>query len=390
MLMHNRLIYLDHAATTPLDPRVLEAMLPFLSGMSGNASSIHQVGRKALQALDDAREQVALVLGCQPKEIVFTSGGSESINLALKGVAMALRAQGKNHLISSTIEHHAVLHALDYLVEYEGFRVTLLPVDRNGRVNPADLSTALRPETALVSVMYANNETGVVQPIADLAAICRERGVLFHTDAVQAPGQLPLDVNALGVDLLSLTAHKFYGPQGVGLLYLRRGTPLVPQINGGAQERRRRAGTENIAGIVGLAKALTIAESERTTHASRLRALSERLIDGVLTRIPQSWLNGDRESRLPSIVNLGFACIETESLLLLLDQRGICASSGSACTSGSLEPSHVLLAMGLSPEEANGSIRFSLGKQTTDEQIDIVLDLLPDLVAQLRTVTPCA
>jgi cysteine desulfurase NifS len=390
MLMHNRLIYLDHAATTPLDPRVLEAMLPFLSGISGNASSIHQVGRAALQALDDAREQVALVLGCQPKEIVFTSGGSESINLALKGVAMALRAQGKNHLISSTIEHHAVLHALDYLVEYEGFRVTLLPVDRNGRVNPADLSTALRPETALVSVMYANNETGVVQPIADLAAICRERGVLFHTDAVQAPGQLPLDVNTLSVDLLSLTAHKFYGPQGVGLLYLRRGTPLVPQINGGAQERRRRAGTENIAGIVGLAKALTIAESERTTHASRLRALSERLIDGVLTRIPQSWLNGDRESRLPSIVNLGFACIETESLLLLLDQRGICASSGSACTSGSLEPSHVLLAMGLSPEEANGSIRFSLGKQTTDEQIDIVLDLLPDLVAQLRTVTPCA
>jgi len=388
--MHNRLIYLDHAATTPLDPRVLEAMLPFLSGISGNASSIHQVGRAALQALDDAREQVALVLGCQPKEIVFTSGGSESINLALKGVAMALRAQGKNHLISSTIEHHAVLHALDYLVEYEGFRVTLLPVDRNGRVNPADLSTALRPETALVSVMYANNETGVVQPIADLAAICRERGVLFHTDAVQAPGQLPLDVNTLSVDLLSLTAHKFYGPQGVGLLYLRRGTPLVPQINGGAQERRRRAGTENIAGIVGLAKALTIAESERTTHASRLRALSERLIDGVLTRIPQSWLNGDRESRLPSIVNLGFACIETESLLLLLDQRGICASSGSACTSGSLEPSHVLLAMGLSPEEANGSIRFSLGKQTTDEQIDIVLDLLPDLVAQLRTVTPCA
>jgi cysteine desulfurase len=388
--MHNRLIYLDHAATTPLDPRVLEAMLPFLSGVSGNASSIHQVGRAALQALDDAREQVALVLGCQPKEIVFTSGGSESINLALKGVAMALRAQGKNHLISSTIEHHAVLHALDYLVEYEGFRVTLLPVDRNGRVNPADLSAAIHPETALVSVMYANNETGVIQPITELATICRERGVLFHTDAVQVPGQLSLDVNALGVDLLSLTAHKFYGPQGVGLLYLRRGTPLVSQINGGAQERRRRAGTENIAGIVGLAKALTIAESERTTHASRLRALSERLIDGVLSRIPQSWLNGDRESRLPSIVNLGFACIETESLLLLLDQRGICASSGSACTSGSLEPSHVLLAMGLSPEEANGSIRFSLGKQTTDEQIDIVLDLLPDLVAQLRTVTPCA
>lgn len=388
--MNSRLIYLDYAATTPLDPRVLEAMMPFLTGMSGNASSIHQVGRAALQALDDAREQVALVLGCQPKEIVFTSGGSESINLAIKGVAMALRAQGKTHLISSTIEHHAVLHALDYLVEYEGFTVTLLPVDRNGRVQPADLSAAIRPETALVSVMYANNETGVIQPITELAAICRERGVIFHTDAVQAPGQLPLDVHALGVDLLSLTAHKFYGPQGVGILYLRRGTPLVPQINGGAQERRRRAGTENIAGIVGLAKALSIAEGERTTHANRLRALSECLIDGVLTHIPQSWLNGDRQARLPGIVNIGFACIETESLLLLLDQRGICASSGSACTSGSLEPSHVLLAMGLSPDEANGSIRFSLGRQTTDEQIDTLLDLLPDLVAQLRTLTPCA
>lgn len=388
--MNSRLIYLDYAATTPLDPRVLAAMMPFLTGMSGNASSIHQVGRAALQALDDAREQVALVLGCQPKEIVFTGGGSESINLAIKGVAMALRDQGKTHLISSTIEHHAVLHALDYLVEYEGFTVTLLPVDRTGRVQPADLSAAIRPETALVSVMYANNETGVIQPITELAAICRERGVLFHTDAVQAPGQLPLDVHALGVDLLSLTAHKFYGPQGVGVLYLRRGTPLVPQINGGAQERRRRAGTENIAGIVGLAKALSIAESERTAHATRLRALSERLIDGVLTRIPQSWLNGDRQTRLPGIVNVGFACIETESLLLLLDQRGICASSGSACTSGSLEPSHVLLAMGLSPDEANGSIRFSLGRQTTDEQIDTLLDLLPDLVAQLRTLTPCA
>lgn len=388
--MNSRLIYLDYAATTPLDPRVLAAMMPFLTDMSGNASSIHQVGRAALQALDDAREQVALVLGCQPKEIVFTGGGSESINLAIKGVAMALRDQGKTHLISSTIEHHAVLHALDYLVEYEGFTVTLLPVDRTGRVQPADLSAAIRPETALVSVMYANNETGVIQPITELAAICRERGVLFHTDAVQAPGQLPLDVHALGVDLLSLTAHKFYGPQGVGVLYLRRGTPLVPQINGGAQERRRRAGTENIAGIVGLAKALSIAESERTAHATRLRASSERLIDGVLTRIPQSWLNGDRQTRLPGIVNVGFACIETESLLLLLDQRGICASSGSACTSGSLEPSHVLLAMGLSPDEANGSIRFSLGRQTTDEQIDTLLDLLPDLVAQLRTLTPYA
>ncbi|MGB9738654.1 cysteine desulfurase family protein [Chloroflexus sp.] len=388
--MPEHLLYLDYAATTPLDPRVLEAMMPFLSGISGNASSIHQVGRAALQALDDAREQVAFVLGCQPKEIVFTGGGSESINLAIKGVAMALRAQGKTHVISSAIEHHAVLHAIDYLVEYEGFRATLLPVDWSGRVNPADLSAAIRPETALVSVMYANNETGVIQPIAELAAICHEHGVLFHTDAVQAPGQLPLDVQALGVDLLSLTAHKFYGPQGVGVLYMRRGTPLVPQINGGAQERRRRAGTENIAGIVGLATALTIAERERAQYVHQVRTLSERLIDGVLQRIPHSWLNGDRTYRLPSIVNLGFACIETESLLLLLDQRGICASSGSACTSGSLEPSHVLLAMGLSPEEANGSIRFSLGRHTTAEQIETLLELLPDLVAQLRAVAPCA
>ncbi|PMP74307.1 MAG: cysteine desulfurase NifS [Chloroflexus aggregans] len=388
--MPEHLLYLDYAATTPLDPRVLEAMMPFLSGISGNASSIHQVGRAALQALDDAREQVAFVLGCQPKEIVFTGGGSESINLAIKGVAMALRAQGKTHVISSAIEHHAVLHAIDYLVEYEGFRATLLPVDWSGRVNPADLSAAIRPETALVSVMYANNETGVIQPIAELAAICHEHGVLFHTDAVQAPGQLPLDVQALGVDLLSLTAHKFYGPQGVGVLYIRRGTPLVPQINGGAQERRRRAGTENIAGIVGLATALTIAERERAQYVHQVRTLSERLIDGVLQRIPHSWLNGDRTYRLPSIVNLGFACIETESLLLLLDQRGICASSGSACTSGSLEPSHVLLAMGLSPEEANGSIRFSLGRHTTAEQIETLLELLPDLVAQLRAVAPCA
>ncbi|ACL24834.1 cysteine desulfurase family protein [Chloroflexus aggregans] len=388
--MPEHLLYFDYAATTPLDPCVLEAMMPFLSGMSGNASSIHQVGRAALQALDDAREQVAFVLGCQPKEIVFTGGGSESINLAIKGVAMALRAHGKTHVISSAVEHHAVLHAIDYLVEYEGFRATLLPVDRSGRVNPADLSAAIRHETALVSVMYANNETGVIQPIAELAAICHEHGVLFHTDAVQAPGQLPLDVQALGVDLLSLTAHKFYGPQGVGVLYMRRGTPLVPQINGGAQERRRRAGTENIAGIVGLATALTIAERERAQYVHQLRTLSERLIGGVLQRIPHSWLNGDRTCRLPSIVNLGFACIETESLLLLLDQRGICASSGSACTSGSLEPSHVLLAMGLSPEEANGSIRFSLGRHTTAEQIETLLELLPDLVAQLRAVAPCA
>jgi cysteine desulfurase len=382
-------IYLDHAATTPLDPRVLQAMLPHLSGLSGNPSSIHQAGRSALHALDDAREQIGDILGCTARDIVFTGGGSEGANLAVKGVAMARRAQGKTHLISSAIEHHAVLHALDYLAEYAGFSVTLLPVGADGLVRPADLRAAIRPETALVSIMYANNEVGSVQPIAELAAIAHEHGIPFHTDAVQAPGLLPIDVTDLGVDLMSITAHKFYGPRGVGLLSMKRGTPLVPQINGGAQERRRRAGTENVAGIVGMAEALRLAEAARSAHVPQLAALRDRLIDGVLTQIPQSWCNGDRERRLAGNANIGFACIEAESLLLLLDQHGICASSGSACTSGSIEPSHVLLAMGLSPEAANGSLRFSLGRDTTAADIDRVLDVLPDMIARLRNVVPC-
>ncbi|MCX7792683.1 MAG: cysteine desulfurase, partial [Chloroflexaceae bacterium] len=379
--MSERTIYLDHAATTPLDPRVLEAMLPYLTEHYGNPSSIHRLGRAALQALDDAREQVALVLGCSRREVIFTGGGSESINLAIKGAALARRAAGaRAHLIVSAIEHHAVLHAAEYLHQQHGFEVTLLPVDARGLVRPDDLRAALRPDTALVSVMYANNEIGAIQPIADLGAICREAGVPLHTDAVQAAGALPLDVEALKVDYLSLTAHKFYGPKGVGALYARRGAPLLPQINGGAQERRRRAGTENVAGIVGLAAALTLAEERRPVAAERLRALRERLVDGVLAAVPNSWLNGDRVQRLPGNANLGFAGIEGESLLLLLDQAGICASSGSACTSGSLEPSHVLLALGLSPAAANGSVRFSLGHGITEADITYVLETLPPLV----------
>ncbi len=389
MSVSDRIIYLDHAATTPLDRRVLAAMLPYLSEQPGNPSSIHQLGRAALHALDDAREAVALVLGCTRKEIIFTGGGSESDNLAIKGVALAQRQRGKgSHIITSAIEHHAVLSAVEYL-EQIGFTVTLLPVDRSGFVRPDDLRATIRPDTALVSVMYANNEVGTVQPIAALGAICRECGVPFHTDAVQAAGMLPLNVDALNVDLMTVTAHKFYGPKGVGLLYARHGTPLLPQINGGGQERRRRAGTENVPGIVGLATALTLAEERRPDYVARLCGLRDRLIDGVLESVPQSWLNGDREHRLANNANVGFACAESESVLLLLDQHGICASSGSACSSGALEPSHVLTAMGLSVDNATCSVRFSLGQGSRTEDIDAVIATLPAMIRRLREIAPC-
>ena len=388
--MSKRIIYLDHAATTPLDPQILELMLPYFTQQVGNPSSIHQLGRAALQALDDAREQVAMVLGCSRREIIFTGGGSEGANLAVKGAALAQRARGRGaHLIVSTIEHHAVLHAAEYL-QTIGFELTLLPVDASGIVNPDDLRDAIRPDTVLVSVMYANNEVGTIQPIAELGAICREADLLFHTDAVQAVGMLPLDVEALNVDLLSLTAHKFYGPKGVGVLYARRNTPLQPQIHGGGQERRRRAGTENVPAIVGLAAALTRAEARRPAYAARLTILRDRLMSGLLERIPLSRLNGDPIRRLPNNANLAFDCVEGESILLLLDQAGICASSGSACTSGSLEPSHVLTAMGLSTEWANGSVRFSLGQSSSEADVEYLLDQLPTMVERLRAVAPCA
>lgn len=386
--MTNRTIYLDHAATTALDPQVLEAMLPYFSRHFGNPSSIHQLGRAALQGLDDAREMVADVLEAGRKEIIFTAGGSEADNLAIKGVALMQRQRGKgNHIITSAIEHHAVLHTVEYLQQF-GFEATILPVDERGLVRVNDVRAALRPDTVLVSIMYANNEIGTIQPIAEIGAICREHGVPFHTDAVQAAGLLPLNVNTLNVDLLTLSAHKFYGPKGVGGLYVRRGTPLLPQINGGGQERRRRAGTENVAGIFGLAMALNLAEERRPWYVEHCTMLRDRLIAGVLERIPAARLNGDRVQRLPSNANLSFDYVEGESLLLLLDQHGICASSGSACTSGSLDPSHVLIALGLSPEQAIGSVRFTVGKDITAEDIDTVLEVLPALIEQLRAVSP--
>jgi cysteine desulfurase len=387
--MDKHMIYLDHAATTALDPQVLEAMLPYLMQHAGNPSSIHQAGRMALQALDDARSTVALVLNCARKEIIFTGGGSEANNLAIKGVALAQMQQGKGrHIITSAIEHHAVLHPVEYLDAF-GFEHTVLPVDAEGLISPDDLRAALRADTVLVSLMYANNEIGTIQAVAELGAICREHAVPFHTDAVQAAGACPLDVEELNIDLLTISAHKFYGPKGVGLLYARRGIPLLPQLNGGGQERRRRAGTENVPGIVGLGAALALAEERRASYVEHCSALRDRLIDGLLERIPGTRLNGHRTLRLPNNANLAFECVEGESVLLLLDQQGICASSGSACTAGSLEPSHVLLALGLSPEEANGSVRFSLGKDTSAVEIDTVLATLPPLLARLQAVAPC-
>lgn len=386
--MAERTIYLDHAATTPTDPAVVEAMLPYFTTQFGNPSSIYRLGRAALQALDDARATTAEILHCSPKEIVFLGGGSEADNLAIKGAALAAQRAGKgNHVITSAIEHHAVLHACEYLTAF-GFEVTILPVDRDGLVAPDDLRAAIRPETVLVSIMYANNEIGTIQPIAELGAICRERGVLFHSDAVQAAGALPLDVTALNVDLLSLTAHKFYGPKGVGALYVRRGVPLLAQINGGGQERRRRAGTENVPGIVGFATALRLAEERREAYVAHCLALRERLIDGIISRIPDVRLNGHRTQRLPNNVNVSFAATDGESILLLLDQAGIAASSGSACSSGSLEPSHVLKAIGLDDELAHGSVRLTVGKDTTTADIDVVLDRLPAMIERLRSVAP--
>ncbi len=377
-------IYLDHAATTPLDPAVFAVMQPYFVNYTGNPSSIHQVGRQALQAIDAAREQICTVLGCSQREVIFTGSGSEADNLAIKGVALAQQQRGKgSHIISTAIEHHAVLDTLDYLQHF-GFAVTLLPVSRSGRVEPAAVQAALRPDTVLVSVMYANNETGVIQPVAEIGALCRERGVPFHTDAVQAVGQLPIAPDALNADLLSIAAHKFYGPKGIGLLYIRRGTPLLPQINGGGQERRRRAGTENTPGIVGLAAALARAEQQREAYAAHCTTLRDQLIAGVLERIPNTWLNGDPQHRLPNNANLGFAGVDAESILLLLDQQGVCASSGSACTSGSLDPSHVLLAMGLTPEEASASVRLTVGRETTPAAIERTLAVLVDVVARLR------
>ncbi|NMB44949.1 MAG: cysteine desulfurase NifS [Firmicutes bacterium] len=379
-------IYLDHAATTPMRPEVLQAMLPFLQAQFGNPSSIYQTGREAQTAMDGARDKVAKLIGASAREVVFTAGGSEADNLAIKGVASALRSKG-NHIITSAIEHHAVYYTCKYL-EKHGFRITVLPVDAHGLVDPAAVASALTSDTILVTIMHANNEIGTIQPIAEIGRILQERSILFHTDAVQTVGHIPVDVDQLGVDLLSLSAHKFYGPKGVGALYVRRGTRLDPLIHGGGQEANRRAGTENVAGIAGLAVALELAVAEMDVMAAQQQRLRDKLIDGVLQTISHTRLNGHPEKRLPGNVNLCFEFIEGESLLLNLDMQGIAASSGSACTSGSLEPSHVLLALGLPHEIAHGSLRLTLGRDTSPADIDVVLDVLPGIVDKLRRMSP--
>ncbi len=379
-------IYLDHAATAAMSKRAVEAMLPFLTEEYGNPSSLHTVGQKAKEALEGAREELAHLLGATAKELTFTSGGSEADNQALRTAAAWGKRKGKTHIVSTAFEHHAVLHTLEQLGR-EGFEVTLLDVHGNGLVTAEEVRAAIRPETCLVSVMYANNEIGTVQPIAEIGKVCREAGVLFHTDAVQAAGHLPIDVQAQNIDLLCISAHKFHGPKGVGLLYCRKGIPLATLVEGGAQERGKRAGTENVAGVVAMAAALREAVDGMERNAVSVGRMRDRLIDG-LGRIPHSALNGDRVSRLPGNVSFCFEGIEGESLLLLLDQKGICASSGSACTSGSLDPSHVLLAIGRPHEVAHGSLRLTLDAENTDEEVDEVLRWVPWAVEKLRGMSP--
>lgn len=380
------MIYADHAATTKMSSTAIAAMLPYLDTIYGNPSSLHSVGQEAAEALENVRERIAARLGCSAREITFTGGGSEADNQALRSAAAIGARKGKRHIISTAFEHHAVLHTLQQL-EKEGFAVTLLDVGPTGTVTAAQVADAIREDTCLVSVMYANNEIGSVLPIAEIGAVCRSRGVLFHTDAVQAAGHLPIDVEAQNIDLLSLSAHKFYGPKGVGVLYARRGVVLTPLIRGGAQERGKRASTENIPAIVSMAAALDEACEHMDESAAHLTALREKLIEG-LSKIPHSTLNGDREKRLPGNVSFCFEGIEGESLLLLLDARGICASSGSACTSGSLDPSHVLLAIGHPHEIAHGSLRLSLGEENTEADVDEMLRVIPEVVEYLRSISP--
>jgi cysteine desulfurase len=381
-----RIIYMDHSATTYVRREVVEAMVPYYTEYFGNPSSIYSIARASKKAIDTARAQVAEALGAEPDEIYFTSGGSESDNWAIKGVAFANRKKG-NHIITTKIEHHAVIHTCEYL-EKEGFTVTYLPVDEYGLVSPADLEKAITERTILITIMYANNEIGTIEPIAELGAIARKHKIPFHTDAVQVIGNIPVDVNAQNIDLLSLSAHKFYGPKGAGALYIRKGIKIDNLIHGGGQERRRRAGTENIAGIVGLGKAIEIATADIEGHNTKIRGMRDRLLKGILAKIPHARLNGHPEQRLPGNINISFEFIEGESMLLWLDDEGICASTGSACTSGSLEPSHVLLATGLPVEISHGSLRLTLGNVNTDADVDFVLEVLPKVVSRLRDMSP--
>ncbi len=385
----SRTIYLDHAATTAIDSRVVKAMLPYFNPKYGNASSIYRLGQEAAEAIDEARRTVADILGRQPKEVVFTSCGTESDNLALRGVGWARRNLGKgNHIITSSIEHHAVSRTCEQLEKHFGFEVTYLPVDKHGLVDPDDVGRAIKDNTILISIMYANNEVGTIEPIAEIGQVARQMGVPFHTDAVQAGGVLNLDVDDLNVDLLSLSAHKFYGPKGVGVLYARKGVPLLPTQTGGGHERNRRAGTENVPYIVGLATALKIAYEELETNNERIAALRDRLIEGILDSIAEVELTGHPTNRLPNSASFVFKYIEGEAMLLNLDLAGISASSGSACSSASLEASHVLLAMGIPPEVAHGSLRLTLGWENTEDDVDYVLKVLPGIVQKLRAMSP--
>mgnify|MGYP002544281051 FL=1 len=381
-----RKVYLDNAATTALSPKVLEQMMPYLTTIYGNPSSPHSFGQEARKGVDHARDQVAKALNALPEEIIFTGCGTESDNTVLFGVAERYAKKG-NHIITTNVEHHAILHTCEAL-EKRGVEVTYLPVDENGMVTAEQVANAITDKTILVSIMFANNEVGTIMPIAEIGKVCRERGVLFHTDAVQAVGHVPIDVKAMNIDMLSLSAHKFHGPKGVGALYMKKGIRLPSYVMGGAQERNRRAGTENVAGIVGLGAGIALATQTLEESAARMTKLRDKLIAGIAQRIPEVKLNGHPTMRLPNNVNYSIKYIEGESILLMLDMNGIAASSGSACTSGSLDPSHVLLALGLSHEVAHGSVRLTLSDETTEEDIDYVLDVLPKVAERLRAMSP--
>ncbi len=384
--MEKRFVYADNAATTKISPEVLNAMYPYLTEEYGNASSIYSLGRNAKKAIEASREKVAKAIGADPSEIYFTSCGSEADNWALRGTCHRLKAKGKKHIITSIFEHHAILHTCQAL-EKEGFEVTYLPVSPLGIVCPDDVKNAIREDTAIVSIMYANNEIGTIQPISEIGAICHEKGVIFHTDAVQAVGNVEINVKEQNIDLLSLSGHKIHAQKGIGAIYIKKGIVLPNLIFGGAQERNKRAGTENVPAIVGLGTAIEIATADIKAKNEKVTAMRNRLIDGIL-KLSHTRLNGDREKRLAGNCNISIEGVEGESLLLMLDMNGICASSGSACTSGSLDPSHVLLALGLKHEVAHGSLRLSINDETTDEDIDYILEVVPRVVERLRAMSP--
>jgi cysteine desulfurase len=381
-----RRVYLDHSATTPVDPEVAELIMTYYTSKFGNPSSIHAYGREAKKGLEDARQQIATLIGAQPEEIVFTSGGTEADNMALIGAALANQKKG-NHIITSAVEHHAILDTCKYL-EKQGFKLTILPVDKDGLLSVEAVEKALTPETILVSIMHANNEVGTIQPIEEIGKLLQGKGIIFHVDAVQSLGKIPVNVNDLGVNLLTASSHKIYGPKGVGCLYIRKGTRIQSLVHGGSQERKRRSGTENLPGIVGFGKACELAGQRMEADSAMIADLRDRLMKGIFDKIDHVKLNGHPTKRVPTNLNVSFEFIEGESLLLSLDMKGIAGSSGSACTSGSLDPSHVLLSMGICHEIAHGSLRLTLGRENTVEDVDYVLEVLPEIVTRLRAMSP--